>query len=239
MNTDLRTILEADKRAFGLVATLIQCGGFYRTPRKPDGIPLGPYARYADGVHCGDVYIDIGMLEIEMPNQIWKLAQDFAGEHHYTVTQDLGATAVLSVPSGGIDFGFALACALGLRRLTAQKLITKPSADGNRSEYDFVLDRHNINLEGMRIITAEDIVNNKTSSGAIAKLAERHGATVVGTACIWDRSTVAIDGPPVVSLIRVPLWQCEVVDAEMEGIEIVKVRDCRAKIRNLMEKYPL
>ncbi len=105
----------------------------------------------------------------------------------------LEADVILAPALGGILWGYALAGALEIRSLFAER----PSGEGFELRRGFEL------AKGSRVILAEDVVTTGKSVSELVPLVEGAGAKVVAFASVVDRSGGTFKpGAPFVSLVE-------------------------------------
>lgn len=96
---------------------------------------------------------------------------------------DLAPEAVVSPALGGIIIGFTTALALGV-----------PFVFTERQQGRMVLRRGQQLAPGTRVLVVEDVITTGGSAAEAAAVATEHGAVVVGTAALVDRSGGAVVG---------------------------------------------
>jgi len=124
-----------------------------------------------------------------------------------------GIEAIVSPAVGGIVPGYEMARHLGA-----------PAMWVEREAGEFRLRRFKI-AAGTRVLVVEDIVTTGLSSRETVAAVESLGATVVGCACLIDRSAGEADiGVPLVALAqyRVPAYPADQIPPEMASIPAVK-----------------
>ena len=146
------------------------------------------------------------------PARAERLAQALAAKLAAEVRGDIDA--VVSPAMGGVIIGHEMGRALG-----------KPAMFVERPQGRFEL-RRGFRLEpGGRVLLVEDVVTTGLSSReAIAAIAEA-GGTVVGAACLVDRSGGSADlGVPLTALIRidVPTYAADELPPELASIPATK-----------------
>lgn len=121
---------------------------------------------------------------------------------------------VVSPAMGGVIVGYELARQLGV-----------PAIFMERVEGAFVLRRGFEIEDGARILMVEDIVTTGLSSRECIGAIQDHGGSVVGGACLIDRSNGKADiGVPLVPLIglEVPVYEPDDLPESLKSIPAVK-----------------
>jgi orotate phosphoribosyltransferase len=77
---------------------------------------------------------------------------------------------------------------------------TKGHAGGKR-RVSLPLEFQRLIREGTRVLLVEDLVSSGSTLALLVDLVEERGAQVVGVGCLWRRTSVALDGKPVFSLV--------------------------------------
>lgn len=136
---------------------------------------LTGHFRLSSGRHSGEYWEKFWVLQ--WPRHVERLCAEIADRYRaHSIEVVLGPT------TGGILLAFEVARQLGARALYAEK------ENGER------LLRRGLTLEqGTRTLIVDDIM---TLGGALREcvgLAEKHGAEIVGTAVLVDRSNGAVD----------------------------------------------
>lgn len=206
-----------------LLDSLRRCGGYYECPKDSKDRRLGPLVGFAgkyedkDGQMkqwVGDVYYNFAKAE-ERPSVIGKFALLVAEqvERRLTFLPDY----VLGAPMGGVIFGFVLAENLlgPIGYIFAEKKIIALATATQREQSKLVLDRHEVKPES-RVIIAEDVCNNFSTTQELQELLARNGSSVVGIACELNRSeSTSWNGIPVVSTLHIPTKQYKQEDPEV------------------------
>lgn len=124
------------------------------------------------------------------------------------------ADIVIAPAMGGLIVGYEVARQLDL-----------PSLFCERVDGEFTLRRGFRIEEGQRVLIVEDVVTTGKSSREAIACVEAHGGTVVGEACLIDRSGGTPDiGVPLVSLMAldIPTYDPNDLPEELKAIEAVK-----------------
>ena len=198
---------------------LKEIGGYYECPKDESGKRLGPLVGYAgkyeasDGTqkqYVGDIYANFAIAE--QYTEIYRVWGD-------RLKFDLGAlqaTVVMGMPMGGIATGFALIAGSHTRHIFAEKEVTALATENLREQSKLVLGRHELK-PGDRVVIAEDVTNNFSTTKDAVQLIQDHDAVPVGIASWLNRSdrtvyeaTILPKGVialPVVSLVHKPFPQ--------------------------------
>lgn len=204
--------------------TLQRCGGYYECPRDPKEKRLGPLVGYAgtykdetsgETLHyVGDVYYNFAKAE-EFPRVIDFLARTLSAKIQRKLGHDTEIDYILGAPMGGIVIGSNLARVLDCRFVFAEKKVTKIATAKRRGESVLILKRHEIEREA-RVVLAEDVCNNFSTTEKIWDLIESTGAYMVGIACELNRSRVDnFERLPVISLLHISTEQYRQDDEEV------------------------
>lgn len=121
---------------------------------------------------------------------------------------------VVSPAIGGIIPGYETARALGCKAVFVE-----------REDGEFQLRRGFEIPRGARIVMVEDIVTTGLSSRECIAAIRRHPGTLLGAACIVDRSNGAADvGVPLVALTRmdIPAYPADQLPPELAAIPAIK-----------------
>lgn len=121
---------------------------------------------------------------------------------------------VVSPAIGGIIPGYETARALGCKAVFVE-----------REEGEFQLRRSFEIPEGARVVMVEDIVTTGLSSRECIAAIRKHPGTLLGAACIVDRSNGKADvGVPLVSLLKmdVPAYPADQLPPELAAIPAIK-----------------
>lgn len=121
---------------------------------------------------------------------------------------------IVAPAMGGIIPGYETA-----RHMNLASIFTE------RENGEFVLRRGFTLKPGQKVLMVEDIVTTGLSSRECIKSIEAHGASVIGGACIFDRSNGAADiGVPLVSLAAkaFPAYEVDKLPAELAALPAVK-----------------
>ena len=125
------------------------------------------------------------------PNELARLGADAVGHLEHDAYD-----VVLGVAYSGILFGAAVA---GGRKVA---ILQK---DGHIFGPD---------LKGQRVVVADDVVSTGAKLREAARLVAQEGGTVIGFACIIDRSEGAFDSDPEKKGEKKPLWSAFQTDME-------------------------
>jgi len=203
---------------------LQRCGGYYECPRDPKEKRLGPLAGYAgtykdetsgETLHyVGDVYYNFAKAE-EFHHVIDFFARTLSAKIQRKLGHDAEIDYVLGAPMGGIAIANNLARVLDCRFVFAEKEIVRIATAERREESVLILKRHEIEREA-RVVLAEDVCNNFSTTEKIWDLIESTGAYMVGIACELNRSGVdSFERLPVISLLHIPTEQYRQDDEEV------------------------
>jgi len=121
---------------------------------------------------------------------------------------------VVSPAIGGIIPGYETARALGCKAVFVE-----------REDGEFQLRRSFEIPEGARVVMVEDIVTTGLSSRECIAAIRKHPGTLVGAACIVDRSNGKADvGVPLISLTKldVPAYPADQLPPELAAIPAIK-----------------
>lgn len=121
---------------------------------------------------------------------------------------------VVSPAIGGIIPGYETARALGCKAVFVE-----------REDGEFQLRRSFEIPEGARVVMVEDIVTTGLSSRECIAAIRKHRGTLVGAACIVDRSNGKADvGVPLISLTKldVPAYPADQLPPELAAIPAIK-----------------
>jgi orotate phosphoribosyltransferase len=151
------------------------------------------------------------MLVFQYPERTERLCRALAA----LITQKFGAVDVIVSPAmGGILPGYETARALGCRAIFVE-----------REDGEFRL-RRNFEIKPTdRIVMVEDLVTTGVSSRECIAAIRKHPGTLLGAACLIDRSNGRADvGIPLVALARldVPDYDPADLPPELAALEPVK-----------------
>ena len=151
------------------------------------------------------------MLVFQDPVRTERLARALAA----AITARFGAVDLVVSPAvGGIIPGYETARALGCRAVFVE-----------REDGQFQLRRGFAIPPGARIVMVEDIVTTGLSSRECLAAIRTHPGTLLGAACIIDRSGGKADvGAPLVSLCQldIPAYPADALPTELAAIPPVK-----------------
>ena len=151
------------------------------------------------------------MLVFQDPVRTERLARALAA----AITARFGAVDLVVSPAvGGIIPGYETARALGCRAVFVE-----------REDGQFQLRRGFAIPPGARIVMVEDIVTTGLSSRECLAAIRTHPGTLLGAACIIDRSGGKADvGAPLVSLCQldIPAYPADALPPELAAIPPVK-----------------
>ncbi len=183
-----------------LLDTWKTCGGYYKCPEGPNGELLGPLVGYAGKYRDGGAeknwvgkeYYNFAKVEAHH-----RAVDSFAREAltaFYGAKLGVYPDVVLAAPMGGIVFGQALSRLFDSRFGFAEKKVTKAAQNGQREESTLLLDRHAIK-PGERVMLAEDVTNNFSTTHHLVTLVEQAGGEVIGIICALNRSPFTLYHP--------------------------------------------
>lgn len=159
------------------------------------------------------------MRVFQFPDRTEKLCRALAAK----ITERFGTVDVIVSPAmGGILPGYETARALGCRSVFVE-----------REEGEFRLRRGFEIRPGERVVMVEDIVTTGLSSRECLSAIRKHSGTLLGAACLIDRSAGRADiGVPLVSLVQmdVPDYPADDLPPELAALPAVKPgsRDLKA-----------
>ncbi len=230
-----------------LVETLRRCNGYYQCPKGPNGQRLGPLVGYAgeydtpDGAKrhwVGDVYYNFARIE-EYPHVLVTVAGQLAG---VVRAGGLGnVDYVMGAPVGGFAVALMLAWHLDCRYVFPEKKVVAVATADAREQSVLVFGRHEVE-SGTRVLVAEDVVNNFSTTDKACQLVARAGSSVVGIVCELNRSPrTSWEDLPVCSIQHLPTEQYQqddpAVAADIAAGNVVwKPKDAWAKIVATMLK---
>lgn len=171
---------------------LALCGGYYECPKGTDGKRCGPLVGYAgrDEVgkqFVGDVYVNFAMAE-RQPHIMKYFTMAIMQEmDRRGVHLGSGFTGFCGAPEGGKALAVYLAGKTDTQYIFPEKKITALKTTTSREVSELVFDRH-IPDKGDVWWIVEDVCNNFSTTLALIKLIEKHGATVAGIVCFLNRS---------------------------------------------------
>jgi orotate phosphoribosyltransferase len=170
------------------LATLASLEGFYECPESSDGELLGPLVGYAGRYGpeqlqwVGKVYANFAKAE-----PYWWVLDAWA-ERMQDQLQALDADVFLGMPIGGLFTAGAFARVVGCRQEFAEKETLAMKTATEREKTRLVLGRHEIH-EGDRVVVAEDVTNNFSTTQQAISLVNTAGGKVVAIACLLNRSS--------------------------------------------------
>ena len=131
------------------------------------------------------------------------------------IRQSFGPVDIIASPAiGGIVPGYETARAIGCKAIFVE-----------RENGEFELRRGFEIPPGARVVMVEDIVTTGLSSRECLAALRKHPGTILGAACIIDRSNGTADiGVPLVSLckIDIPAYPADALPPELAAIPAVK-----------------
>ena len=131
------------------------------------------------------------------------------------ITATFGTVDLVVSPAvGGIIPGYETARALGCNAVFVERV-----------EGQFELRRNFVIPDGARVVMVEDLVTTGLSSRECIAAIRRHPGTLVGAACLIDRSNGQADvGVPMVSLctLDVPTYPADALPPELAALPAVK-----------------
>lgn len=195
--------------------TLRTYSGFYECPCSVDGKRAGPLVGYAGRddkgrQFVGEVYANCAVLEKFPRSGLKHFAFHLAEKAEQA---GLKFDLVFGLPLGGLSLGLMIADILGKEYGFPEKKVTRAATETEREQSILVLGRHEIH-PGTRVLLAEDVGNNFSTTLEAIELVERNGGIVAGQVCLLNRSLNVEDvfshhdqDWPVVSLVRKPISQ--------------------------------
>lgn len=151
------------------------------------------------------------MLVFQDPVRTERLARALAA----VITDAFGPVDLVVSPAmGGIIPGYETARALGCKAVFVERV------DGQ-----FELRRNFEIPQGARVVMVEDLVTTGLSSRECIAAIRQHPGTLLGAACIIDRSNGTADvGVPLVSLCKldIPAYPADALPPELAAIPPVK-----------------
>ena len=151
------------------------------------------------------------MLVFQDPARTERLARALATK----ITEAFGEVDLIVSPAmGGIIPGYETARALGCKAVFVERV------DGQ-----FELRRNFEIPAGARVVMVEDLVTTGLSSRECIAAIRQHPGTLLGAACIIDRSNGAADvGVPLVSLCKldIPAYPADALPPDLAAIPPVK-----------------
>lgn len=174
---------------------------------RRSGALLEGHFRLSSGLHSPG-YLQCALV-LQHPRDAEELGQGLAER-----VRQLGATCVLAPALGGIVIGHEVARALGVRSLFAE-----------RQDGTLTLRRGFTLSPSDKVLVVEDVVTTAGSTRETIKVAEQHGATVVGACSIVDRSggTHNLDLPYFALLpMALPTYEESACPQCRDGVPVVK-----------------
>jgi orotate phosphoribosyltransferase len=232
---------------------LRRLGGYYECPKQDSGKRLGPLVGYAgkydagDGKmlqYVGDVYANFSAAEARP-----RFYHAWADRMKFSFPEPR-PDVVLGMPMGGIAVAFALADVMHgeVRFAFAEKKITAIATETLREQSQLVLARHEL-FPGERVVIAEDVTNNFSTTAEAVKLIYEAGALPVAIMSFLNRSTLTVfEGEgrtlPVISLISKPFPQYRqddpaVADDIAKGNVVLKPKNEWPRLMKAMEENRL
>ncbi|MDO8444031.1 MAG: phosphoribosyltransferase family protein [bacterium] len=201
--------------------TLRLCGGYYLSPEGSDALLVGYAGTYEDndGVKrqlVGKTYYNWAKCE-ENPDILEHLGSLLADRVRMS---DVGGNVdvVLGAPMGGIATAYCLALYLGVRFGFVEKEVTKVKTSDSREETKLVISRHDV-FSGDHVLVVEDVCNNFSTTDKMIQLIADRGATMVGVACLTNRSMgVKLPPVPIIGLMEIPTAQWRQDDPEVADL---------------------
>lgn len=185
-------------------------GAFYF---RPEG---GLYCRLASGL-LSNVYINIGTIERNYL-VIEKASSELAGKIR---EKNIEVDVVMWAQMWSVRSSLFLAEKLGV----IQSVYTEKTWDDNEL---MKLKRHDIDLQGKKVVISEDIVTKWSTLRKMKSMVEQSGGEVVAIGCIWNRhGSDEFDG--------VPLFACYVPEAFELYWDDVTPEEQRRKYQRLPE----
>lgn len=183
------------------LATLVNCGGYYDCPVTESGMPmpLGPLVGYAgsyiDDMTGGTVqFVGFKYFNFSEVDQWPAVLQAFAEQAvRMLADRSFDPTVVVGMPMAGIRFGDKVASILRCRSIYAEKKVISAGSDGQRPKEEIKLVRYEI-LPGDRVVIAEELVNNRTSTAQVIADVERAGGRVIAVIAAINRSYPFVNG---------------------------------------------
>ena len=185
--------------------------GYYDCPKDAEGKRLGPLVGYAGKDEqkrqkVGDVYANFAMSE-EWAELMFLWATALSKK----IREKFGnrRLVICAAPLGAMTIGPFVALQCNCRYIYPEKKVTAVATETSREESVLVFDRHKVRA-GDEVVILEDVTNNFSTTQDLIKLIEKQGGTVVGIACLLNRSLTIGDtycvryklNVPVISLVR-------------------------------------
>lgn len=197
-----------------LIHMLMRHDGWYECPVGADGKRLGPLVGYTGrnkrgDQFVGDVYLNAARLE-NNPTDLFVLAQELESILRSNLSS-LREFTFCGAPMGGLSLSCLLAFRTGARYIYAEKKVTALATDTSREKSELIFGRHEPQA-GDRVIIGEDVCNNYSTTRELIALIQSRGATVVGIACLANRSMVVrgdYEGIPIFTLLDKAIPQYE------------------------------
>ncbi len=134
------------------------------------------YCRYTSGV-ISNSYTNIGVIE-----RNYKIVN----KAMITLAKKLREKSIVWDVVMGAQMGsIRLSLALATRLWISESIYTEKWWEGDK---EMLLKRHDIDLEGKKVILSEDIITKWSTLKKMISLVEQKWGTVVGITCIWNRS---------------------------------------------------
>ncbi|MFA5877980.1 MAG: hypothetical protein WC845_01295 [Candidatus Staskawiczbacteria bacterium] len=227
--------------------TLGRCGGYYACPKDPNGCRLGPLVGYAgdyeapDGSRkrfVGDVYANFALAESH-PHVLKFFARCISVSLNSQV--DLRTIDVFcGAPIGGYSLADALGLGNNIGMIKAEKKVLALKTPNSRETSKIVFARHEVKA-GQRVVIAEDVCNNFSTTRELITLITSAGGIVLAIVCFLNRSMTVgstyvlplesgVLQIPVVSLVGMPIneWKQEdpaVAEDIAKGNVVWKAKD--------------
>ena len=191
--------------------------GHYKCPRGPNGEALGPLVGYAGRdlatgqQSAGYEYVNFAKAEP------YRFVFDEWAVRMADGLRSLKPTVAMGMPMGGIMVADSIGRALNCRVVYPEKKILALANETSREKSKLVWGRHQLD-PGNRVIIAEDVLNNFSTTGEALALVSDAGAEVVAIAGFLNRSLdqrQQFEDIPVVSLILTPIAEYRQEDPEV------------------------
>ena len=201
---------------------LTKRGGYYCSPKKSDGSPLGPLVGYAGTYedesgqkmnYVGIEYFNFAKLE-EDPESLYFVADLLAEKTNQT---KIKPTLIIGAPMGGLLLASELGGDMNCRTIFAEKKVTALAdpEHGKKETSELVIDRHEI-YPGDKVIIVEDVCNNFSTTEKMMEIIESKGGQLAAIACAFNRSGKENwNDIPVISACSIPAKQWKQNDPEI------------------------
>ncbi len=213
--------------------TLRRCNGYYTCPKGLDGHRIGPLVGYAgkyvgpDGKtklqYVGDVYANFVKAEPHS-NVLMHFGRCLGEKLSELPGFEMQDLVFCGAPIGGYDLARTLAFHFDVDAIKAEKKVTEAETPSSKEKAELRFSRHNVE-EGDRVVVAEDVCNNFSTTHELVGNILLAKAKVMAIVCFLNRSLTvdSVYNPgefrlangqvmetekleiPVVSLVRLPI----------------------------------